>query len=256
MKRRHFMAASVAAGAGLLSFRTGYAQSKCDYYELRHYILENESQEIASDRFMQGAAVPAYNRLGFEQVGVFKPRNESHDRYILLRHTGPQTVVRWQQELLKDEKYLKDGAEFLSAPATNPNYSRIQSSLLIAFTGMPHMELPVTDSERVFQLRIYESPSVKTGQKKIEMFNTAEIAIFRKTGLNPVFFGETLIGDKMPNLTYMLGFSSEEEQQASWKRFGAHPEWQKLRAIPEYADDKILSGITNINLYPTEYSQV
>ena len=57
---------------------------------------------------------------------------------------------------------------------------------------------------RILELRIYESHSTKAGQKKIEMFNEGgEIAIFRKTGLRPVFFGETLIGPLMPNLTYM-----------------------------------------------------
>jgi hypothetical protein len=36
------------------------------------------------------------------------------------------------------------------------------------------------------------------------MFDTAEIAIFRKAGLQPVFFGNTLIGQNLPNLAYML----------------------------------------------------
>ena len=36
------------------------------------------------------------------------------------------------------------------------------------------------------------------------MFNSAEIAIFRRTGLRPVFFGETMVGAGMPSLTYML----------------------------------------------------
>ena len=67
-----------------------------------------------------------------------------------------------------------------------------------------------------------------------------EIDIFRKTGLNPVFFGETLTGDKMPNLTYMLVFNNMDERQANWRRFGSSPEWKALRAIPEYADKKIL----------------
>ena len=60
----------------------------------------------------------------------------------------------------------------------------------------------------------------------------------------------------MQNLTYMLGFDNREEQAAAWKRFGSHPEWQRMRAIPEYADSKILCGITNIVLLPAPYSQI
>ncbi len=118
------------------------------------------------------------------------------------------------------------------------------------------METPIDAPGRVFQLRTYESPSVKTGLKKIEMFNTAEIDIFRKTGLNPVFFGQTLAGEKMPNLTYMLVFNSMDERQANWKRFGSSPEWKQLSSMPEYADKKILCGITNLYLKPAEYSQI
>ncbi|HRZ54931.1 MAG TPA: NIPSNAP family protein, partial [Candidatus Paceibacterota bacterium] len=71
-----------------------------------------------------------------------------------------------------------------------------------------------------------------------------------------VFFGQALVGTKMPNLTYMLAFESRDEQQANWKKFGADPDWQALRAIPDYADKKILCGITNLLLKPAEYSQV
>lgn len=64
---------------------------------------------------------------------------------------------------------------------------------------MPRLELPVGEPGRIFQLRTYESPSEKTGLKKIEMFDTAEIAIFRKTGLNPVW--QTLVDqDAQPDL--------------------------------------------------------
>jgi len=128
---------------------------------------------------------------------------------------------------------------------------------MLAFKGMPQVETPAKGPDRVFQLRIYESPSLKTGQKKIEMFNDGgELKIFREVGLTPVFFGEVLFGGKMPNLTYMLGFDNADAMKAGWKKFGAHPEWQKLRAMPEYADARIIRGITNIVCKPAEYSQI
>ena len=82
------------------------------------------------------------------------------------------------------------------------------------------------------ELRIYESHSMKKGQKKIEMFNTGgELDIFGKVGLTPVFFGEALVGLKLPNLTYMLGFDNEEAKEAAWKAFLAHPDWKKLKIV-------------------------
>ncbi len=60
----------------------------------------------------------------------------------------------------------------------------------------------------------------------------------------------------MPNLTYMLGFESAKDKDAAWGRFGQDADWQKLRAMPEFADKTILCGITNIVLKPAEYSQM
>jgi len=54
----------------------------------------------------------------------------------------------------------------------------------------------------------------------------------------------------------MLAFESEDALKAAWGRFGQHPEWQKLRAMPEYADNRILRNIVNLPLKPTEYSQI
>ena len=227
-----------------------------DYFELRRYEIETEAQKAGFDTFMRATAIRALNRLAIAPVGVFYPLKGLSPIYVLIRHNSLDSVATLTHKLGKDPEFMDKGAAFLDAPADNPAYQRMTSSLMIAFEGMPHLETHTGNPERVFQLRTYESPSVKTSLKKIEMFNTAEIDIFRKTGLNPVFFGETLVGDKMPNLTYMLVFNDMDERKANWKRFGSSPEWKALRAIPEYADKKILCGITNLYLKPADYSQI
>ena len=68
---------------------------------------------------------------------------------------------------------MRKGADVLEATRDNPGFKRLESSLLLAFRGLPQLETPIHSPGRVFQLRIYESPSVKTGRKKIEMFNDA-----------------------------------------------------------------------------------
>jgi len=87
------------------------------------------------------------------------------------------------------------------------------------------------------------------------MFNAGgEIEIFLKTGLQPVFFGETLIGPRLPNLTYMLVFDDMAERDRRWSVFSGSPEWKKLRSAPEYAD--IVVNVNVIFLRPTPYSQI
>jgi hypothetical protein len=126
---------------------------------------------------------------------------------------------------------------------------------MLAFEAIPRLERPTKAESRIFQLRIYESHNSLAGKKKVEMFNTGgEIAVFRKTGMNPVFFGESLIGPKLPNLTYMLGFDDMEAKEKAWSTFRVDPDWLKLKANAYYKDT--VSNITNIMLRPASCSQI
>ena len=108
----------------------------------------------------------------------------------------------------------------------------------------------------VFELRRYRSPSEAAFCKKLEMFATSELAIFRRVGLNPVFFGEMLFGPDMPNITYMLTFPEPAARGKAWGEFGKNPDWQKLRVTRGYTDAEIISNISSIMLKPTAYSQI
>jgi len=260
MERRAFLTGACLAGVAGLNSALAGAQADSgnqrDYYELRQYRIKTEDQKQAFDTFMRDAGVAAYNRIGINPVGVFYHTDELSPIWVLLRHTSLQSFAAAAGRLLEDKELLGKGAAFLDSPAKSPAYERIEVSLMAAFDGMARLETPIKEPGRIFQLRMYESASEKAGQKKIEMFNNAEISIFRKTGLNPVFFGQNLSGSKMPNLTYMLVFRSMEENKENWKRFINNPEWKQLRSIPEYADEKIVSNITNMLLKPAEYSQI
>lgn len=229
-----------------------------DTFELRKYEIETAEQKAGFDSFAREAAIPALNRLGIKPVGVFYPNEDLSPIYVLLVHRSVQSFATLTHRLSEDQEFLDRGSAFLNAPGDSPTYKSMEVSLHLAFEGMPTLERPVEAPGRIFQLRIYESPSVSAGQKKIQMFNEGEIAIFRKTGLHPVFFGETLAGTKMPNLTYMLAFKDMAESKANWKQFGGDPDWQALRSMPEYTDRAIIrkGGITNLYLKPADYSQI
>jgi hypothetical protein len=90
----------------------------------------------------------------------------------------------------------------------------------------------------------------------MQMFNEAEIAIFTRTGLAPVFFADTLIGTRMPCLTYMLTFADMAELTAHWAAFSADPEWKELSRKPGNTDAEIVSNISNLYLSPLACSQI
>lgn len=266
MKRREFLASSIAA-AGLgtvLSSPTCVAQEVAspatrEFYELRLYHLRRGPQTELFDRFYRDAAIPALNRAGIDRVGVFNLSigEDTPTIYVLLPHKTMDSVATTTDRLLDDGEYRKAGAEFINAPATNPSYVRAESSLMVAFAGMPKLAAPSDSGKsRLYELRTYESHSKKANKKKIEMFEHGEIAIFRRSGLTPVFFGETLIGSRLPNLTYMLVYENQEAHDKQWAAFGADPDWKKLRSTPGYTDAEIVCNISNVFLRPAPYSQI
>jgi hypothetical protein len=256
MERRTFLGVSAAAVAMGGVSAEAQEQKPDQYYELRTTSITSGDQKGAFNTFMADAAIPALNRLKIMPVGVFEGEKETDPVYLLLPHESLESCFSSTRNLLADSEFISKGEALAGALAVSPGGNHYDTSLMRAFSSMPRMETPASGPNRVIQLRIYESPSVSAGQKKIEMFNTKEIGIFRKTGLTPVFFGETLAGTKMPNLTYMLAFNSPEEQKAAWDKFRQDPEWLALKAIPEYEDKKIVSAVTNLILKPLPCSQI
>lgn len=277
MKRRDFLKTSLAATALAGIHNTLAAdgkQTKRDFYELRTFMLKPEKQKLVDD-YLRGALIPALGRIGVGPVGVFLDAPELNpppaakpgqppppapptppSLYVLIRYTSLDQIATMAAQLAADAEYQKAGEAYLRVPATEPVYDRIESSVLLAFEGMPVLEAP-GKKERIFQLRTYESHSEAAGKKKIEMFNKAgEIAIFRRCGMKPVFFGETITGLRMPNLTYMLTFPNDDARKEAWGKFRTDPQWLKLRTMEEYADKNIVSKIWNRILKPAPYSQI
>jgi hypothetical protein len=71
-----------------------------------------------------------------------------------------------------------------------------------------------------------------------------------------VFFGDTLIGSRMPSLTYMLSFADQTDLDAKWEVFRNDADWKRLSTSPRFAYDQIVTNITNLILSPLGCSQV
>jgi hypothetical protein len=154
---------------------------------------------------------------------------------------------------------MKLAEPFWNATAAAPAFQRVESSLLAAFEGWPKLTPPAssaTNAKRIFQLRIYESPSNGDHVRKVEMFHSGEFEIFKAAGFHPVFFGDTQIGARMPNLHYMLAFKDMAELDAQWDVFRNDPAWKKLSASPRFSFDNIVDNITNLVLSPLACSQI
>ncbi len=258
MTRSTFLKSTVAATG--IATGVSHAQAPADnvgeYFEIRRYTLRSSEKQAVLEAYLKDAAIPALNRLGVRNVGVFLPEKPEANPvvHVVLRHASLDSFAK-SSDLLSDPSLESAGTAYLNAPASDVVYERVESWLTKGISGLSAMSVP-EKGRLVYQLRIYESPSEKTAKKKIEMFNIGELAIFKRCGLSAVFFGETIVGPRMPNLTYMLAFHDTAAKDAAWNTFRSDPEWAKLKATPGLTDKEIVSHITNIVLVPAEYSQI
>jgi NIPSNAP len=264
MERREFLTSTLATSAfalaGSASAQPASGRPR-EFYEIRRYHLQTGPQTKLTDTYLSEALIPALNRLGIAPVGAFHLDigPDTPTLYLLLPCTSLETLVTAELQLLKDEQFMKLAEPFRSAPATSPAFKRIESSLHIAFEGWPKLTPPESaahNGKRIFQLRTYESPSLQDHVRKVEMFHHGEFEIFQSSGFGQVFYGDTLVGTNLPNLTYMLTFPDMNDLNAKWDVFRAAPAWNKLKTSPRYSYEEIVSNITNVILSPAPYSQI
>ena len=233
--------------------------------ELRTYRFASPQKLEAYERFLSDAAIPAFGRAGVGPTGAFKLlatdnpdlklAADGTDLYVLLPHNSIESFVALDRILAADEAFQRAGRAVLSAEKSDPAYARCESSLMLGFEHCPRVQVPTKSPSRIAQLRIYESHNEERARRKIHMFNEGgEIAIFRRVGMNPVFFGQTLAGSKMPNLTYMLAFDDEAALAKAWNAFRSDAEWNRLKNDESYKDT--VTTITNLLLRPITGSQV
>lgn len=218
-----------------------------------------ERQAERTAEFLATAAAPAMKRAGAGTVGLFGNLvgEQSPTIHVLVSYASLADMEAAMDKLAQDEEYRNRAEAYYSAPGLA--YQRLHSSLLRAFDSMPAVEIPPTagrQAPRIFELRTYESNNVLTLRRKIKMFDDGEIAIFRRLGMLPVFFGQTLIGSNMPSLTYLLAFDSLAAREKAWQAFSQDPEWQKMRVQPGLSDAEIVSNISNSILRPLPGSDI
>ncbi|MBE7539760.1 MAG: NIPSNAP family protein [Opitutaceae bacterium] len=278
--RRTFLKTSLAAtasaslGASLQAADASPAPGR-EYYELRCYRLAAGSRLKANadpallDRYLEHAMLPALERLGIRTVGAFTElevdKSAATSRplpnspvWVLIPHASLDSFVKVSTTLNTDLSVQKAGAAYLLTPKSSPAFERIDTWLLLAFKSLPRLELPAFSRTRapgrIFEMRDYESHSELKALSKIAMFDEGETEIMRDLNMSPVFFGQALAGPDLPHLRYMTSAPDLASHLEHWKAFFADPRWDKLKRLPQYADNT--SRNTSRFLTPKPYSMI
>ena len=259
MKSLFFSVLSLALLCVMQTSTTTAADGGKQFYEIRSYILGEEGDADAIDQYLSNALVPALNRNGISNVGVLT--NAANDQsgspriVVAIPYDSADQMVAVKKKIDADEQYQKDAADYLAL--TKGPYQRIQSELISAMDCWPALKVAdgsLENDERVYELRIYESPNERLGHLKVEMFNNGEVPIFLASGISPVFIGQAVVGPNTPNLTYLTTYPSEDARLKAWETFRAHPDWQVLKKVKKYKGS--VSKNHTYNMVPKPYSQM
>ena len=257
MKRRNFVTSTILAASALSvnAKSTEEKATKKEWYELREYEMRYGSPQSSLDNYFKNALIPALNKYGVKNVGVFRElaKSEPAKIYLLIPYASIEDYASISSKIKTDEDFKKNTQEYDSLLPDKAPYARYKVSFMNAFDGLPKIVIP-SQEPRIFEIRTYESYCEDAARRKIKMFNESELGIFQRAKLNSVFFGEVVSGDRMPCLTYMVTFKNMEERDANWKVFGADPEWKKISTAPEYAN--AMNRTIREFLEPLPYSQI
>ncbi len=236
------------------------AAPKRAFLELRYFKMRNGHQVERTTTYLQKGWLPAAGRAGIQPVGFFGAVIAPDAPFILslASYASLGALEAAHEKMAADKEFQAAADEFNSM--TELSYTRMENSLLWTFPSMPAVEIPpgapAGRPARIFELRTYESPNQKASDRKVKMFGDGEIAVFRKCGMLPVFFAQTIVGRNMPSLTYMLAYDDLAARDKTWRAFSADPDWQKLRATPGLSDAEIVSNISNAILRPLPFSPI
>ena len=259
MKRRHVLSAVTASA--LIDLSATAAESPNHFLEIRQWRLHNTTEEQPKRlaEYLEKGFGPALERAGAKLAGSFTNFIGADGPYYL-------TVAEFRSwaamgdslnAMRADEAHRRE-LQNLSGGQGLP-FVRVESSVLRCFDAMPTVladNSAPPASPRIFELRTYESQTFSTLPRKVDMFNHGEMQIFQRLGMRPVFFGETIVGPKQPNLMYMLSYNDWDARDRLWKEFSSDPEWKKLSGPADMKDPQIVSNISNVILKPMAFSRL
>jgi hypothetical protein len=260
MQRRRFLQGALGGGIGAgMLLNTASAQSGPTYITLEWFRCRRDQDVQRLRTFLGDALVPAYNRAGGKPVGLLQTSigPDTPSFLVVTQHISMAAIQDAAQKLQRDEQW--NIASLKLDENWELSYDRRESSLLRGFRNFPRIEVPkLSDPTKtnLFELRIYESRNMNGHLRKVAMFDKGEIDVFRKVGIQPVFFGTTVFGRDMPNLVYMVYYPTWEARREAWMKFGEDPDWKKMSTAPGNADRELVSRISNQLMTPLPGSQL
>ncbi len=258
MNRRNFIQSALAGSVAAGLPRAAAAAEERKYLALDWYRTRRDLDVQRLTDFLGNSLLAAYNRAGVKPVGLLQTSvgPDSPSFLMMTPYPSMAAIQETMAKLAADAAYGKELGAF--DEKWDLAYERREAWLLQTFKSFPDLTTPKVEpgKSNLFELRMYESRNILGHVKKVSMFDSGEIDIFKRVGVNPVFFGSTVFGMRMPNLVYMIYFPSMEARTEAWAKFGQDPEWKRISNAPGMTGRELVSAISNQLLTPLPASQI
>jgi hypothetical protein len=258
MHRRAFMGA--LGGFGMLSNLTpasAAGEKRTRFYLVEKFDLKQGDQPARLDEFLGKMVLPELNKVHSGPKIYLDAQIAPHmpQKVAIYGVESLQQIWDIHEKMMQNKEFIRAAEEFEKKGETGEQQTNI---LLEAADYSPEIVMPAEPRKtpRLFEWRVYHSPSYWQLKALHERFANSEIGIFHRVGVHPILYTSTVIGPAMPNLTYLIPFESLADREKAWAAFGADPEWVKVRkeSVAKYGQ---VSQISNISLYrATAYSPV
>ncbi len=260
MNRRSLLQ-SVGCGTLLTALAGAQAEAqtparKTKIYRFDYMYLRQGDQGARINKFLS-SQMPLLTK-NTRALGVFTALMGPHLplTMVLSGFAGLGEMEAADEIIRKDAGYRAALQEMEKGP--EPAYESIERVLLRATDFSPEI-VPVTEkpkTPRLFELRVYHSPTEWQLSQLHERFSGPEIPIFHRSGIHPILYANTIAGPSMPNLTYFMPFASMAEREKAWDAFGADPAWVKARAESVAKGGQIVKESNITFLRPTPFSPI
>jgi hypothetical protein len=207
------------------------SEKKTRIYLLEQFFLKQGSQLSRLHEYLSQAALPVLGKIHTGPKIVLEALIAPHLPQVVLILGFKSLSEFWSvRGGLNQDKDLEKAFEAWQA-GPEPPFENQTNILLEAADYSPEVVPldPPPKTPRIFELRVYRSPSYQQLKAVHERFAGPEIKIFHRVGVNPILYASTVVGPSMPNLTYLIPFEDLAAREKAWNAFGADPEWAKVR---------------------------
>src|SRR5947207_4535214 len=229
-------------------------ESRC--YELRTYYAAPGKLEELHARFRDHTC-KLFEKHGMVNVGYWVPLDNPENKliYVLAYPSREAREKSWKEFMADPDWQAAHKASEVNGKLVN----KVESSFLSATDYSPEIKAAKGSEPRTFELRTYTASPGNLAALD-SRFRDHTIKLFSKHGMENVAYWHLMPdqNDADKTLVYLLAHKSRESAAASFKAFGADPDWVAARKASEEKAGgplTIQGGVKSVFLAPTDYSQ-